>query len=281
MLRTKAPSAGAAGFLLWLAMACPTLIFAAVVPDMALCPKSAGPVAVGAAQWNGWGGDIDNSRYQPEPAIRASDASRLRFKWAYGYAGGEANAVPRTTPNGTVADAGQPTVVDGRLFVASAAGHVYALDAMTGCTYWSFDAAAGTHTALVVGELAPIKGIFGQKKKVKSKKKDTHIDVQKPPSALFFGDDSGAVYALDAQNGRLLWKTQADEHPLARIAGSPTLHKNRLYVPVSATEARVAADPKYACCTFRGSVVALDISTGHVIWKTYMSAEEPKPYKIN
>jgi polyvinyl alcohol dehydrogenase (cytochrome) len=287
-----APIAGAAGFLLWLAMACPTLIFAAVVPDIALCPKPADPVAVGAAQWNGWGGDIDNSRYQPEPAIRASDVSRLRFKWAYGYTGGAAgasaggdanataNAMPNSTPNGAVTDAGQPTVVDGRLFVASAAGHVYALDAVTGCTYWSFDAAAGTHTALVVGELAAPKGIFGQKK-VKSKKKDTHIEVQKPPSALFFGDDSGAVYALDAQNGRLLWKTQADEHPLARIAGSPTLYKNRLYVPVSATEVRVAADPKYACCTFRGSVVALDISTGHMLWKTFMSAEQPKPYKIN
>src|SRR5271166_1052913 len=194
MPRTMAPTAGVAGFFLWLAMAWPTLIFAATVPHETLCPKPAGPVAVGAAQWNGWGGDIDNSRYQPEPAIRASDVSRLRFKWAYGYAGEAANDTPNDTPNGTrngtldgaldgaATDAGQPTVVDGRLFAASVTGSVYALDAVTGCTYWSFDAAAGMHTALVVGELAPPKGILGQKKG-KSKKKDTHIEVQKPPSA--------------------------------------------------------------------------------------------------
>src|SRR5271166_6622170 len=117
----------------WAAAACPAMTAVA-----GTCPIPAGPVAVGAAQWNGWGGDIDNSRYQPEPAIRASDVSRLRFKWAYGYAGEAANDTPNDTPNGTrngtldgaldgaATDAGQPTVVDGRLFAASVTGSVYA-----------------------------------------------------------------------------------------------------------------------------------------------------------
>jgi hypothetical protein len=29
------------------------------------------------------------------------------------------------------------------------------------------------------------------------------------------------------------------------------------------------AKPGYACCTFRGSMVALDIHTGQIVWKTY------------
>jgi glucose dehydrogenase len=128
--------------------------------------------------------------------------------------------------------------------------------------------------------LGALKRTFGPKKS-KVKKKDAHIDVEKPPSAVFFGDDGGAVYALDAQSGRLLWKTQADGHPLARIAGSPTLYRDRLYVPVASSEARAAESPQYACCTFRGSVVALDIGTGRTLWKTYMTGEEPKPYKLN
>ncbi len=228
------------------------------------CQNTAGAVAVGAAQWNGWGRDLDNSRYQPEPAIRASDVPKLRLKWAYGY---EGNVVY-----------GQPTVVDGRLFVTSSSGRVYALDAKTGCTFWTFDAAAGTRTAVSVGELAAPRQRLLLKK---LKRTNAHIDVDKPPSAVFFGDDSGALYALDAQRGTLLWKTQVDAHPLARITGPPTLYRDRLYVPVSSSEEDAAANPAYACCTFRGSLVALDIATGQIVWKTYTATQEAKPVRVS
>ena len=56
-------------------------------------------------QWNGWGRDLSNTRYQPEPAIRAMDVPKLGLKWAFGFQGG--------------AESGQPTMVDGRLFVTS------------------------------------------------------------------------------------------------------------------------------------------------------------------
>ncbi len=263
--------------LIWASAVSPAIAVAAACPD----PSS--PVAVGTAQWNGWGRDVENSRYQPEPAIRATDVARLRFKWAFGY--GIQAPTALTAPSASAPSApptvdAQPTLVDDRLFVTSAAGRVSALDAATGCTYWNFDADAGTHTAAVVGELQPPRKLVLVKKS-KIKKKDAHIDVEKPPSAVFFGDDSGAVYALDARTGRLLWKTQADAHPLARIAGSPTLYKNVLYVPVSAGEARAAENPSYPCCTFRGSVAAIDIASGQIIWRTFMTAEQPKPYKTS
>src|SRR6266478_5719829 len=37
----------------------------------------------------------------------------------------------------------------------------------------------------------------------------------------------------------------------------------------------------YQCCTFRGSVVALDIATGKQIWKSYTIPEAPRPTKQN
>ena len=37
----------------------------------------------------------------------------------------------------------------------------------------------------------------------------------------------------------------------------------------------------YQCCTFRGSVVALDIATGKQIWKGYTIPEAPRPTKRN
>ncbi len=80
------------------------------------------------------GHDVENTRYQSEPALRATDVPKLALKWAFGYPGTSVS--------------GQPTIVDGRVFVASAAGRVYALDAKTGCTYWTYDAQAGVRTAI-------------------------------------------------------------------------------------------------------------------------------------
>jgi polyvinyl alcohol dehydrogenase (cytochrome) len=108
-----------------------------------------------------------------------------------------------------------------------------------------------------------------------------HLDVIKAPSAAFFGDDTGTVYALDAQKGTLLWKTQVDSHPLARIVGAPALYGDRLYVAVSSTEDSAAANPGYSCCTFRGSVIALDIAGGRTLWKSYTVLEEPQPTRKN
>ncbi len=228
------------------------------------CPNAAGPVALGSVQWNGWGRTLDNARYQPEPAIRASDVAKLALKWAFGYS------------NGT--EFGQPTIVDERLFVTSSAGRVYALDAKIGCTYWTYDAAAGTRTAVTIGELAR-KRVAALPRKLK--RTLAHLDVIKAPSAAFFGDDAGAVYALDAQKGTLLWKTQVDAHPLARIVAAPVLFEDHLYVAVASTEDAAAVNPSYSCCTFRGSVASLDIATGKIVWKSYTVLEEPQPTRKN
>jgi polyvinyl alcohol dehydrogenase (cytochrome) len=111
----------------------------------------------------------------------------------------------------------------------------------------------------------------------KLKRTLAHLDVIKAPSVAIFGDDKGTVYALDAQRGTLVWKTQVDSHPLARVVAAPTLYNSRVYVSMASSEEAMAAVPGYACCTFRGSVAALDIATGKVLWKSFTVLEEPKP----
>jgi polyvinyl alcohol dehydrogenase (cytochrome) len=232
-----------------------------------LCDEPARPVALGSAQWNGWGRGIDNTRYQPEPAIRATDVPKLALKWAFGYSGGGASA--------------QPTIVDGRVFVASAAGRVYSIDARSGCIYWTFDAAAGVRSTITVAELAtprmPSPAKPTRQKKGKHKMTNAHLEMPSVPGAVFFGDERGAIYAVDAAKGALLWKTSVDAHPSARIVASPTLYKDKLYVAVGSSEADAAKEKTYACCTFRGSVAALDIASGRILWKTLMVSEEPRP----
>jgi polyvinyl alcohol dehydrogenase (cytochrome) len=196
--------------------------------------------------WNGWGADFDNSRFQPAKlaGLSREQVTRLKLKWAFGFAGA-------TTTYGP------PTIAGGRLFLGSADGTVYSLDARSGCVYWTFKAAATVRSAISLGPFA----------------KGRH--------AAWFGDMKGNVYAIDADTGALLWKTQVEDHAYARITGAPKLHAGRLYVPVSSVEEVPAGNPKYPCCTFRGSVVALDAASGKQIWKTYMIPDPPKATKLN
>jgi polyvinyl alcohol dehydrogenase (cytochrome) len=188
-------------------------------------------------QWNGWGVDLDNSRFQPAATalITADQVPKLKLKWAFGF------------PAAFTAYA-QPVVAGGRVFVGSVAGIVYSLDAATGCTYWSFQADAAVRTAITIG----------------------------PDNVAYFGDLRAQAYALDAITGKLRWKKALDPHPVARITGAPKLFQGRLYVPVSSREEWAAAGPGYRCCTFRGNIVAVEAKTGKEIWRTYTVSEPAK-----
>ena len=149
---------------------------------------------------------------------------------------------------------GQPTVFGGRVFVAVDTGAVYSIDAASGCVYWSFQADSGVRNAI---NIAPMKaaGKF----------------------AAYFGDIKANLYKIDASDGKLLWKIRVDDNSLARITGAPALYNNRLYVPVASGEERAAGlSMVHPCCTFRGSVVAVNAETGKQLWKTYVIPEAPK-----
>lgn len=209
------------------------------------CATGAQLVGLGMTpSWSGWSPSITNTRFQNESqgGLTVRDVPRLTLKWAFGF------------PDASSAWA-QPTVAGGRVFVGSQNGTVYSLDARTGCIYWTFSAQGGVRTAITVGPSSP-EGIG-----------DT----------VYFGDTGANAYALDAATGRQLWVRKVETHPLARITGTPSVYEGRLYVPVSSYEEAQGADPQYGCCTFRGSIVALDAKTGAIVWKTYMIDEEARP----
>lgn len=213
------------------------------VADGNPCPTSRAPV-VADPQWNGWGRDLSNTRYHPAPGLKAADTPRLKLKWAFAYPGSINSPA---------------TVTGGRVYVASYSGRVYSLDAKSGCVHWRYDEASGVRSALSVG---PLQG-------------------PKSRLAVFYGDLSSVAHAVDAATGQPIWSTRVETHPRSLISGSPVLHKGRLYVPVSSLEEGVGGDKKYGCCTFRGSVVALDAATGKILWKSYTVPKAPAPFKVN
>jgi len=96
---------------------------------------------------------------------------------------------------------------------------------------------------------------------------------------LFFGDITGAASAVRARDGVLVWRKSLALFPTSIITGTPTLHKGRLFVPISSYEVMVAADPKYPCCKAHGAVVALDARSGSEIWQAHSSKNAVKTYK--
>jgi polyvinyl alcohol dehydrogenase (cytochrome) len=200
-----------------------------------------------AAGWSGWGNGVENTRYAKAGGLTAADIPRLKLKWAFGY-------------SGVSAARSQPTIALGRLFVASENGEVHALDPKTGCTHWTYKAMAGVRTGLSVGPYKTATAA-GQ--------------------AVYFGDTRANAYAVDAQTGRMVWTRKVDDHASAALTGSPTVHAGRLYVPVQGlNEEGQGGRGGYQCCSFRGSLVALDANTGAVVWKTYM-VDEAKPRARN
>ena len=198
------------------------------------------PASLSGPHWDGWGVDLENSRFQPadQAGLTAAQIPMLKLKWAFGF------------PGDFTSDS-QPTVVGGRVLVGDVLGHVYSLDAKAGCTRWSFQADAGVRTAITVA----------------------------PNNLAYFGDLRGNVYAVNALTGKLAWRARTSNHPYACVTGAPRLYKGRLYVPVASREEWLAASPLYECCTFRGILAALDAATGKEIWRTYTISEPARPTK--
>jgi polyvinyl alcohol dehydrogenase (cytochrome) len=131
-------------------------------------------------------------------------------------------------------------------------GRVFALDTHTGCTHWSYDAGALVRTGIVIDQLP-------------ARRTPDH----RAHLVAWFGDDRGFLHAVDVKSGARLWSVRLDDHPIARLVGTPQLYGGILYAPVSSFEEVAAADPKYRCCTFRGSLVALDAASGKQLWRAY------------
>ncbi|MEH6581217.1 MAG: PQQ-binding-like beta-propeller repeat protein [Halioglobus sp.] len=192
----------------------------------------------------GWGVKHNNQRYfDPQrTSINIDNISQLRLKWAFAY--------PES-----VRARSQPALAGGSIFVGSHNGTVFALDEETGCVRWMFNTTAEVRTGIVVASWPT---------------------GERTAPLLYFGDLVGNVYAVNAVTGELAWRDRADDHPSLTITAAPALHEGRLYVPLSALEVSVAADPSYPCCTFRGGVAVYDAHSGEKLWTAYTIDETPR-----
>jgi polyvinyl alcohol dehydrogenase (cytochrome) len=184
------------------------------------------------------GHDLSNTRHQAaEQHLGRGNVSGLTPRWVF-TATGDISATP--------------AVAGGAVYVPDWGGRLWKLDAGTGEVRWSRTISSYTGMPGAVSRVSP--AVAGDR--------------------VIIGDQVGAhLMAIDKETGNLLWRTKVDPHPAAVITQSPVVFGGRVYVGLSSIEESFALNPAYPCCTFRGSVVALDLETGAMLWKTYVVPE--------
>ena len=203
-------------------------------PASAFCSERVPSLSTPSANWIGWSPTSSNTRFQSprDAGLTAAQIPNLKLKWAFGF-------------RGDIIAFGALTIRSGTLFTGSASGTIYAMNAKTGCLYWTFQANGPVRSAPLIAE-------------------------NEAGYSLLFGDQTGWFYALDATTGKLLWKQRIDDHEATRLTGSPAFLNGVVFVPAASWEETRSISPDYPCCTFRGSITALRASDGSPIWKTYL-----------
>jgi polyvinyl alcohol dehydrogenase (cytochrome) len=193
----------------------------------------------GGGLWLSAGQNTNNTRFQSdEVRISPSNVARLGTKWIF-TTGGDVSATPAVDAQ--------------RVYVPDWKGNLYAVDRKTGAQIWSTKIADATG---VPGDLARATPAVTGNRLV--------IGTQ----GMFGG--GGNLLSYDARTGVLLWKTKLETNPFAIVTQSATVSDGVVYIGVASNEEGVAVQPGYPCCTFRGSLLAVDLTTGAILWKTYM-----------
>jgi polyvinyl alcohol dehydrogenase (cytochrome) len=197
-----------------------------------LLPVLAG--AAGSSSWPSGGHDSSNTHSNPaETKLNAENVKNLAVKWTY-------------TTQGDVS--ANPAVVDGAVYFPDWGGYLHKVDAATGAKIWSrkisdYDGIPGS-----VSRASP--AVVG--------------------NTVYVGDQNGGnLTAVNATTGNAIWTTRVDQHPFAILTAGPLVYNGVVYQGVASAEEGVATNPNYPCCTFRGSVVALNAATGAILWKTF------------
>ncbi len=185
-----------------------------------------------------WGLNAGASHFMSPSVARVTgkNIASLELDWAFAY------------PDATRARS-QPAFGAGALFVGSQSGLVYAFDMETGCTRWQFQASSEVRNGLTLEPWGTT---------------EEPVD-----PLLFFGDLTGNQYAISALTGELRWKKRIEDHSAATLTAAAELSEGVLYVPVSSLEEGAAIAAGYPCCSFRGSIVALDAKSGEELWRRH------------
>jgi polyvinyl alcohol dehydrogenase (cytochrome) len=214
------------------------------------CSASRGKVDAKAATVTTFGFDKKNHRHltKAQAGLGTADFSNLELAWALAF--------PKATTMRS-----QPAVVGNMLFLPVADNaRMYAIDiGGTPCVKWTYQSEAPLRTSASFGELAASGGKPARK-------------------VIVLADLASHVHMVDAQTGEAIWRQHVGLFELGLTTGTPVLHKDRVYAPISQYEIMVGGDNKHLCCKTHGAVSALDAATGKIVWTAH-TMDDAKPVR--
>ena len=204
------------------------------VPATAAAP----PRVAAVAAWPMAGHDIADSHDNPlESTIGVGNVSQLAKKWSMSF-------------SSTLA--ATPTVSGGIVYVSDYNGEVYAINAATGSLKWSHAVSSWTGLAKDLVRASPV--VYGA----------DLIIVDRPIDVAAAKRNGTHMIAVNASTGALVWQTIIDPQKPSTGTGAPTIDGNIAYQGMSSDQELAST-----CCTFRGDVVAVNLKTHKVLWRTY------------
>ena len=236
--------------------------------------------------------DFDTRSFEGGP-INDDTVSRLTVRWVY-------QTVPDTgTTSSAQGSISSTPAVDGRyLYFNDMSGFLTKLDRFTGKPVWrknyvndlsapGFGVKSSRNTPYVKGDLLIVGSNMGLTDRLCRMTGGT-------PSALGCASGDGAiVLAINKHSGQVVWRAKAETHPSAKVTGSISGHGNKIFVPVGNWEEDWARaypnifvepiDPSshYPCCSARGSLVAMDVHSGKILWKRHTNIGNDPDHELS
>jgi polyvinyl alcohol dehydrogenase (cytochrome) len=211
-------------------------------------PAPSGGVDVVSSDPNDWpmythdpSGSRDNTG---ETLLGPNNVAGLQVKWAF----------PTQS-----AIAGTPAVVNNVVYAADTSGTVYAVTS-EGKLLWEH--------RLTVPMQSPPQLPFTPSLELTSSLLVTR-------HTIIVGDLGGYIHGLDIITGAELWTIRPNDSPAASIYSSATMVGNDVAIGIASVEELAMLLTPHYVPSFRGSVVLLDPTNGHIIWQSYtISAAE-------
>jgi glucose dehydrogenase len=189
-----------------------------------------------SGSWPDPNGDLANTRDAPDSTISSANVSRLRPAWAFRLTGIAAFGV-----GGTGSLAANPIVQGGVVYVQDLDSNVYALSLTSGALEWEYQCNAPEKTGPGPNGVAVVNGTV-------------------------YGETPTLAFALSAGTGKPVW---VNSHALGSGEGTFGLQPQ-------VAGGRVYLGSQYGIGPGGGVLVALDASTGAVLWK-FNTVVGPEP----
>jgi quinohemoprotein ethanol dehydrogenase len=185
--------------------------------------------------WLANGRDVGKTFYSPLDSINRGNISRLGFAWEFQT--GTQRGMQST-----------PLMIDGILYFSGVAGRVYALDARNGRPAWQFDPPVNLKYARSACCDIVNRGISVWQ------------------SRVYVGTIDGILYALDARDGSVVWKTDTivDRTRAYSVTGAPQVAGEVVIIGNGGAE-----------YDSRGYVSAYRLSDGALAWRFHTVPGDP------